>query len=332
MNTSCKTFLLLGILVLTLGYITDPIPTPPSWFPTMMIPEDNALTPERWALGKRLFFDKSLSKDSTLACASCHNPVFAFADTAALSVGVGNKLGKRNAPSLANIGYAPYFHFEGGIPSLEMQVLAPIQEEVEFNDNVPAIAKRLQNDPTYTAQSRAAYQRDLDAYVITRALACFERSIVSGYSRFDRYQQEENYELTAAELRGKDLFFSGELGCNRCHSGKFFTDFAPYNIGLYASYPDVGMFRLTNDETDIGRFKTPTLRNIAVTAPYMHDGSMQTLDEVIDHYATGGKGTQVSPKMTKFDITPSQKADLIAFLHTLTDEAFLNNPAYRPHN
>ena len=317
-----------GIVVIAFGHITDPIPTPPPWFPAMTIPDDNALTPERWALGKRLFFDKALSKDSTLACASCHNPAFAFADTVAFSLGIGHKIGTRNAPTLANIGYAPYFHADGSHATLEMQVHGPIENEAEFNDNLNAVSERLAADQTYQRQSQAAYQNILNPDIIARALSCYERTILSGYARFDRYQQEEDYTLNDAEMRGKDLFFSAELGCARCHFGKFFTDFGFYNVGLYTDYADKGLSNITKDEADIGKFKTPTLRNIAITAPYMHDGSMQTLEQVMQHYATNGKNhPNRSHKMTQFNITSEQKTDVIAFLQTLTDTAFLSNPA-----
>jgi cytochrome c peroxidase len=303
----------------------------PEGFPEMEVPADNPYTPARWALGKKLFYDPVMSVDSSLSCGSCHKPHLAFADEVAFSDGVKGRAGTRNVPSLANIGYHPYFTREGGVPTLEMQVLVPIQEHNEFDFNIIYLAERLQRDSMYVAMSREAYGREPDPYVITRALACFERSLISGNSRYDRFAfQGEEKALSAREKAGMELFFGESLGCASCHGGFDFTNYAFENNGLYEEYPDLGRFRLTGDPRDSARFKVPSLRNVALTAPYMHDGSMESLEAVINHYASGGKAhPQKSPLIQPFQLSEKEKRQLIAFLHSLTDESFLTNPAFQ---
>lgn len=308
-----------------------PLLVVPPGFPTPAFPDGNELTPARWALGKKLFYDPVMSSDSTLSCVSCHHAAQAFSDTVAFSPGVAGRPGTRNAPTLANIGYHPYFTREGGVPTLEMQILVPIQEHNEFDFNILLIAERLLRDTAYIRMSQEAYGRNPDAFVITRSIACFERTLVSGQSRYDQYFfQGKNETLTAAEKRGMDLFFSEKTDCSQCHTGFNFTNYAFENNGLYTDYPDPGRFRLTELESDRARFKVPTLRNAALTAPYMHDGSLPTLEAVVEHYNTGGqshpnKSTLVRP----LALTAAEKADLLAFLRSLTDEAFVNNPKFR---
>ena len=302
----------------------------PEGFPAVAYPEGNAHTEARWALGKKLFFDPVLSADSSISCASCHAPQLAFSDDKAVSLGVENRPGRRNSPTLANVAYHPYFTREGGVPTLEMQVLVPLQEHDEFDFNIVAAAERLQQIPEYAEMSQTAYARAPDAFVITRALACFERSLLSGDSPYDRYFYQNKYNaLTAAQERGMTLFFSEKTGCADCHGGFNFTDYSFKNNGLYAEYADAGKFRLTGEEADKGVFKVPTLRNIALTAPYMHDGSLRTLDEVIEHYNAGGKThPNRAESIRPLDLTAAEKEDLLAFLRSLTDLTFINNPLF----
>lgn len=304
----------------------------PPGFPAPVFPAGNELTPARWALGKRLFYDPVLSRDSSLACASCHHPEKAFSDTVAFSPGVGGAPGLRNAPTLANIAYQPYYTREGGVPTLEMQIAVPIQEHNELDFNIVLIADRLARDTGYVRQSGEAYGRAPDPFVITRAIACFERTLISGQSRYDRYFfQGEKGALTASEKRGMDLFFSEKTGCSACHAGFNFSNYAFECNGLYTDYPDPGRFRLTGLESDRARFKVPTLRNVAFTAPYMHDGSLWTLEAVVDHYDSGGKPhPNKSPLLHPLGLTVTEKAELVAFLKSLTDEPFLQNPKFSP--
>jgi len=302
----------------------------PAGFPEPPAPEDNRYSPARWALGKRLFYDPALSRDSAVSCASCHHPRQAFSDTLALSFGVAGRIGTRNAPSLANVAYHPYFLREGGVPTLEMQVAVPVQEHHEFDFNFLLLAARLGADTTYVALSREAYGRDPDPFTISRALAVFQRSLLSGDSPYDRFRTG-GAPLPADARRGMDLFFSTRTGCADCHGGLLFSAFALENNGLYAAFADPGRMRLTGLPEDEGRFKVPSLRNVGVTAPYMHDGSLATLRDVLEHYRRGGAGhPQQSPLVRPLDLSDQERDELIAFLHTLTDIPFLQNVHFLP--
>lgn len=304
----------------------------PPGFPDIPYPADNTYTPERWALGRRLFYDAALSRDSTISCASCHRPEFAFADTRAVSPGIDGRLGTRNAPSLANVAYHPYYLREGGLPTLEMQVFVPLQETHEMDFEIALAAARLAADSSYQAMSEAAYDRPMDPYVITRALSNFERTLISGDSRYDRHLAgTATTVMTPSEKAGMDLFFSERTNCSACHGGYNFTTYAFANNGLYLDYTDPGRFRLTNLESDRAVFKIPSLRNISITAPYMHDGSLATLRDVIDHYDSGGQAhPNKSPLIRPLHLTEAEKDNLVAFLQMLIDPTFIHNPHLRP--
>lgn len=294
----------------------------PSHFPAMPDAEDNPINEAKWELGRHLFFDTRLSEDGTVSCATCHIPSHAFAQPQAVSEGSGGVAGVRNAPALMNMAWQPTFHREGGIPSLEAQVLAPIQEPTEFNRDIVELVESLALDPQYQQWSEEGFDRSFDAFVMTRSIAAFERTLVSGTSKYDAWLQGDFTALNEAELRGLELFEA--LDCVGCHSGVFLTDFETHNTGLYSDYDDPGAFRLTFDSTDIGAFKTPSLRNVAETGPYMFDGSLLTLDEVIDHYASGGAShVNQDPRVQSRDLSAKDKADLIAFLETLSDPSFV---------
>lgn len=302
----------------------------PKGFPEIEYPEGNAYTPERWALGKRLFYDPILSVDSTLSCASCHKQELAFADNVDFSDGVKNRAGVRNSPSLANIAYHPYFTREGGVPTLEMQVLVPIQEHNEFAFNIVEISKKLEKIESYVKASELAYNRAPDHFVITRAIANFERSLISGNSSYDRFVfQEDSNALDATEQKGKELFFSDRTSCGICHGGFNFTDYSFANNGLYEEYNDPGRYRFTGDEADKALFKVPSLRNVALTAPYMHDGSIGTLEEVIAHYNSGGAAHPGKSELIQpLGLSDEEQKALLAFLESLTDESFVNDSKF----
>lgn len=303
----------------------------PAGFPIPDIPADNALTLPRVTLGKRLFYDPVLSADSTRSCASCHAQHLAFSDSTAVSLGIEQRPGTRNTPTLANVAYQKKLLREGGIPTLEMQILVPIQEHNEFDFNIVLVAARLKQMPQYVKLAQMAYGREPDAFVITRSIAAFERTLLSGNAPFDQYTfQGKSNALSAAEIRGLELFESERLNCSKCHEGFLFSNQDFTNNGLYEVYPDSGRLRLTGLESDRGVFKVPSLRNIALTAPYMHDGSINTLEAVIDHYQTGGKShPNKSPLLQPFALTAGERADLLAFLGSLTDIQFIENPAFR---
>lgn len=303
----------------------------PRGFEEIVIPEDNTFSQARWALGKKLFYDPVMSLDITISCSSCHNSELAFSDDVSQSIGIENRLGTRNTPTLANVAYHPYYTREGGVPTLEMQILVPIQEHNEFDFNIVLLAERLKKDSTYLQMSTEAYGREPDAFVITRSLACFERSLISGYSRFDQY---ENYKdisaLSDDEVKGMNLFYSDKTNCSKCHEGFNFTNYAFENNGLYEDYNDNGRFRLTGKEIDMARFKVPSLRNVELTGPYMHDGTFSTLEEVVEHYNLGGKNHVHKNALVKpLNLSEVEKNNLVAFLKSLTDESFVNNPRFK---
>ena len=294
----------------------------PDHWPEMYHPEDNALNIDRWELGRRMFFDPQFSIDGSVSCASCHIPSNAFGSTTPTSRGAQSALGTRNVPALSNVGYQPHFLREGGVPTLEMQALVPIQEENEFHHNIVVISDSLANDESYRLASLAAYGEAPSPYVVTRALAAFQRSFVDGNSRYDQWLQGDMNALNPAEIAGLEVFNS--VGCNQCHNGFLFTDHRFANNGLYDVYQDPGLSLLTGQSQDVGKFKVPSLRNVGVTAPYMFDGSLATLDDVIEHYQSGGsahpnKATEIGP----VSLTETQKENLKDFLNTLTDDSFL---------
>jgi cytochrome c peroxidase len=302
----------------------------PKAFPPMPEPVDNVFTQERWELGRILFFDKRLSIDQSISCENCHKQALAFSDDKAQSLGVEDRPGFRNSPSLANIGYHPYFTREGGIQTLEQQIAIPIQEHNEFNNNIVELSELLRADPEINQRALEAYNRPFDPFVLTRAISCFERSFISGSSPFDDFNTGVNFDALSTEaLRGMDLFLSDSLACSHCHSGFNFTNYAFENNGLYQNYEDSGRYRLTLDTSDIARFKVPSLRNIALTAPYMHNGSMEDLETVIEHYASGGfDHVHKSDLIKGFEISEADKTALIAFLESLSDEEFISNPLF----
>ncbi len=301
----------------------------PEHFPSMSVPDDNGYTKERWTLGKKLFYETSLSQDGQVSCASCHDPEKFFTDGLATSFGNQQLMGIRNAPSLANVVFEPYLLREGGVPSLEMQVLVPFQEHNEFGLNILEAVDRLKSDPEYLGLAEEAYDRTMDAFVITRAIANFQRSLVSANSAYDQYLIG-SYCLSDKEAEGMALFESERLACSQCHNGILFTDHSFKNNGLYIEYDDPGRFRLTNEPSDLATFKVPSLRNVAETAPYMHDGSFTSLAQIIDHYASGGfDHPNKSEIVDGFTLNQPEKEALISFLKTLTDHSFSSDPKFK---
>jgi cytochrome c peroxidase len=328
-------YLLLAVLVLSacrkdpgLPVAEQDLPFPlelPAGFPFPDVPADNPLTTASVQLGKALFFDRRLSRDGTISCASCHHAGMAFSDGMPVSEGVDGRKGVRNSPSLGNVAYHPDLFRDGGVPTLEQQVIAPIHDPLEMDHDIQVAAAALRDIEPYARLSELAYGRPLDAWVLTRAIANYQRTLISGWSRYDRYLQGDATALTEPELRGLALFNSIELNCRACHNGFDLSDHGFHNIGQYLEYTDPGRERISLDPADFGKFKTPSLRNVAITAPYMHDGTIATLEEVIDHFASGGLAhPNKSPVLQGFSLDPTEKADLIAFLHALNDERSLD--------
>lgn len=309
-----------------------PLVEVPAWFPDLPVPADNALTSERIALGRRLFHDPLLSRDSSISCASCHVQSRAFTDGRPVSMGVGGRTGQRNAPSLANVAYVPALNADGGIPTLELQAQAPIFAHEEMDFTIAEFLDRIGQDASYRTLFTAAYGREPDAYGISWALASFQRTFISGNSRFDRFEYlNEASALSEAEQRGRELFFSSATQCSACHAPPMFTTFEYANVGLYESYADSGRARITHLPQDNGKFRVPSLRNIAVTGPFMHDGSIATLHEAVAHFNTGGVGHPLQDaRIRPLQLTPQQVDDLVAFLGALTDDTFISDPDHGP--
>jgi cytochrome c peroxidase len=339
----------------------------PAWMPPPPVPEDVTMTPALVDLGRHLFYDARLSADGTVACASCHVQALAFTDGRPFAEGVHGTPGKRNSPSLANVGYMPTLTWANPhFTTLEFQALTPMfgTEPVEMGlaGQEAVLFARLDADPWYAAAFPAAFPNRPapDLYTVTRALGAFQRTLISLGSPFDRATRDgEMAAMSDAAHRGKALFFDHRLECYHCHAGALFSDNlqtarmpfpenAYHNTGLYnlggtGAYPagGLGLYEFTGVPSDMGRFRTPSLRNVAATAPYMHDGSIATLEEVIRHYATGGRTLEDGPHagagranpykdglIVGFAISDAEIADLIAFLESLTDEAFLTVPAF----
>lgn len=299
-------------------------PGVPEWFPAMPLPDDGQLTRAKVELGRQLFYDPMLSRDSTISCASCHAQNLAFTDALPLSMGIYGALTLRNAPTLANLAWQPYMFMDAGVKNLEIQVEGPLFAHNEMDFTYFELNQRLARHPEYVRQIRDVFGTEPNAYAVTRAVAAFERTMVSGNSRFDRfYFNNELNALNESEKRGWEIFSSTEAKCLQCHQLPFFTDFSFRNIGLYESYADSGRARVTRLSEDNGKFKVPTLRNIELTAPYMHNGSLASLELVIDHY-NGGlvPHANLDPLLANLNLNSQQKADLVAFLKSLTDEEF----------
>lgn len=296
----------------------------PAGFSFPQIPKDNPMFAEKIELGRKLFFDPVLSRDNSVSCGSCHLPEKGFSDTVGLSLGADKQKGERNAPPLFNVAYKKDFFKDGGIPTLELQVLAPFDNELELDMNIVEATERLKKIPHYKAAFKRVFGREPDPFGLTRAIAAYERTLISGNSAYDEFVYGKKEALSASAQRGMKLFASPKLGCNNCHSGQFFTNGKYENNGLYETYKDTGVARITLKLSDVGRFNVPTLRNIELTGPYMFDGSLKTLGEVIDHYTTGGKNhPNKSSLIQPFTLTNGEKQDLINFLKSLTDQRFV---------
>lgn len=323
----------LVVAFLSLSACREDCPVPfeldiPSWFPEMEIPADNQPSQARIDLGRKLFYEPLLSSDSSISCATCHLQEKAFSDGLPISIGVNGALGMRNAPTLANVGYSPLLFHDGGVGTLELQAQSPIFAVEEMNFSIAGFLERIEDNDTYRSMFQEAYKREPDAFGISRAIASFERTMISGESRFDRYYyQNDESALSEAEIRGMNLFMSSETKCESCHQLPLFTNFEYENIGLYTIYADSGRARITHLTEDRGKFKVPTLRNVEVSSPYMHDGSMQSLAEVVAHFNSGGVNHEnQSGSVQSLALTNQEQEDLVAFLRSLTDQSFLTDP------
>lgn len=313
----------------------------PAHFPKPVIPADNPLTQAKIDLGKKLFFDPILSKDRSVSCSSCHLQANAFSDPRKISLGVNNVPGTRNAPPLFNLVYHKSFFWDGSNPMLETQALFPIEAPFEMNLPIDSAIARLKRHSEYPKLFAHAFGDSIGVSVkgLTDALSCYERSLLSTTSKYDRFIQAgfDSTVFTPVEWKGYKLFFAESAGahaeCFHCHNGPNMDDPEGKfrNNGLYLYYEDLGRYNVTGSPFDIGKFKVPSLRNVEYTAPYMHDGSLPTLEAVLDHYGSGGQLNQNRDVlMGNIILSAEEKQAIIAFLKTLSDPGLLTNPAYAP--
>ena len=293
----------------------DP-PALPLGLQALAHPEDNLSDPRKVALGQQLYFDKRLSADKTVSCASCHDPNKGWSDGAPVSTGVGDQKGGRSAPTIINSAYSRFQFWDGRAKTLEEQALGPIANPIEMNLPVGEAVARLNAIAGYRSQFNAIFGRDVDESSLAMAIASYERTVLSGDAPYDRFKAGDAAALSEAAQRGMKLFF-GAANCSACHSGPNFSDHAFHNIGIGMDKPepDQGRAAISKLGGDTGAFKTPTLREIARTAPYMHDGSQATLEAVVENYNTGGTPNEfLDEEIFKLNLTPEQQADLVTFL------------------
>lgn len=306
-------------------------PKPPLGLPAVQWPEDNPYSAEKAELGRFLYFDPRVSSSGKISCATCHEPKKAFTDGQAVSTGIAGQKGGRSAPTVINRAYSTLQFWDGRADSLEEQAKGPIANPLEMTAEKTADAahresvKRLVAIPGYAKRFKQVFgDQKVDIDHVAKAIATYERTVYSGNSAYDRYQAGDKQALTPAQVRGMDVFFN-KAACDSCHLGFNFTDgsYANTGIGMDKPMPDLGRFQVTAKEEDRGSFKTPTLREIEHTAPFMHDGSLKTLEEVVEHYNKGGiKNPTLDQRMKPLKLTDIEKQDLVAFLKSLNGEGW----------
>jgi cytochrome c peroxidase len=274
-------------------------------------------------LGEKLFFDPRLSLNNSISCATCHLPKLAFTDGDRVSIGIHQRSGKRNAPSLWNVKNQDKFMWDGGVKTLELQAIVPLQDTNEMGGTIMDLFPKLAEIPLYDSLANIVYGRSFDPFVLTRALSAYQRSIYQEDSEFDDWKKNGTLKDSAL-VRGYRIF-DDKLNCTQCHSGSTFTNNTLQNNGLYTVYKDPGHYNISADHLDKGKFKVPSLRNVSITGPYMHDGSFDNLYEIIMHYEAGGKPhPNKSKHIQPFSLTEKERNDLLYFLNALTDKRFIN--------
>jgi cytochrome c peroxidase len=289
---------------------------PPAGLAALPIPSDNPLTEARIELGKQLYFDPRLSRDNTVSCASCHDPAKGWSNGKAVATGIDGQKGGRSAPTIINAAYQHFQFWDGRAAGLEGQALGPIQNPIEMNLTLEELVEKLNKIEGYKKQFQEVFGSDVTADGVAKAIASFERTVLSGDAPFDRYKAGDKNALSEAAERGRQVFFN-KAQCSSCHTGPNFTDGAFHNIGIGMEHekPDEGRKAESKLEGDRGAFKTPTLREIARTAPYMHDGRLKALEEVVEYYDKGGTpNPQLDENIFPLNLSDEQKGDLVTFL------------------
>lgn len=338
-----KKFLMIVLLsVIVYGCKTDPsfdiaqkedpitFSIPKGWPTPFYQFENNTLTQEGFELGRRLFYDPRLSRDNTISCASCHQASAAFADQGRdLSKGIDGLLGKRSSPPIFNMNWHTSFFWDGGVNHLESQPINPIQNPVEMDDSLKNIIVKIQQDETYPKMFADAWgDSKVNSQRIFKSLAQFMGAMVSATSKYDKVMRGEGPTFTDAEQRGYNIY---KNNCAACHTEPLFTDFSFRNNGIPpTSVNDSGRAHITNKAEDLYKFKIPSLRNLGYTAPFMHDGRFNTLDDVLDHYATGiASSATLDPILANgIPLTSNERSDLLQFLNTLNDEEFTKDERF----
>jgi cytochrome c peroxidase len=300
-------------------------PKEPRGLPSMVWPKDNLYSAAKAELGRYLYFDPRLSADGTVSCATCHSPEHGFGDAAPVSTGIKGQKGGRSAPTVVNRGYSLAQFWDGRANSLEEQAKGPMANPIEMGNKHEVIVGMLKGNKGYREMFQKAFGDDsIDLDRTVMAIATFERTIVSGNAPYDRYKKGEKKALTPEQVRGMSVFFD-KAKCDRCHEGANFTlnAYANIGIGMDKPEPDLGRYVVTKDPRDWGVFKTPTLREIEHTAPYMHDGSLKTLQEVVDYYDKGGTANKnLDAAIKPLHLTDQDKKDLVEFLKSLSGEGW----------
>ena len=302
-----------GLTVPDIGPLPTSVPMPPG----------NVNYKAKINLGKQLYFDGRLSKNGAISCAFCHTPGAGFADPRQTSIGVDGKIGGRQAPTVLNAGYNPIQFWDGRAGSLEEQAIGPIHNPIEMGESHENVARKLNKIAGYREQFRVVFGTDVSLQGIAEAIAAYERTVISTNSPFDKYVMGDKTAMSEAAVRGMGLF-KGKARCILCHYGPNFTDNGFHNLGVPQVGPlkeDLGRYNVTRVDSDRGAFKTPTLRSISETSPYMHDGAFKTLEEVVAFLdAGGGANAHLDPFIKPLDLSPEEQADLVAFLQALTGE------------
>jgi len=301
-----------------------PLVKVPLGLPPLPVPEDNPLTADKIALGKKLYFDKRLSKDGTISCATCHDPKMAWTEHLATSKGINDQVGGANSPTVINSAYADVQFWDGRSPDLEDQALGPIENPIEMGHDLKVLVEELAAIPEYEADFQKVFGTTVTSDGIAKAIASFERTVLSGNSPYDQYLAGDKDAMTEAQIRGMDLF--DDYNCSVCHTQPLFSNYKYYNagVGMDKTPPDAGRMAVTEKEKDLGKFRVPPLREVENTGPYYHDGSVATLEEAVAIMAGGGKDNAnlsiLIRSMRDHEISEQDQKDIVEFLKALSGE------------